>query len=142
MITVATEVRQSTIKSAGKGLFTKEFIPKGTVVWRFNRTTDEILTDKELEALDPKEQERIKFHAYRSHLTGLWIICNDGGQYVNHSDTPNLVIVTDLSRSPETLDVADRDIEAGEELFDNYSEYDTDASTKLPGLKLDHTLKP
>jgi SET domain-containing protein len=57
------------------------------------------------------------------------ILCFDDARFVNHSDTPN--IATDYAQDPYGLDVALRDIEAGEEITMNYENFEERAGRGL-----------
>ena len=50
------------------------------------------------------------------------ILCFDDARFVNHSDTPN--VATDYARDPHGLDVALRDIAAGEEITMDYAGFE------------------
>lgn len=130
MLYVKASVRESTIPGAGKGLFADEYIPSGTVVWRLDKKCDKIVPSSEVAKMTKGERDEFILHAFQSNITGDWIACDDGAQYVNHSDTPNLV-QKKIDNDVEFSDVASRDILIGEELFDNYNDYDLDAARKL-----------
>lgn len=114
MLLVPTEIRPSPIH--GIGLFAKEFIAKGTIVWRFDSRIDRIYSEEELSHLPPLAQEHMDHFAFYYKAAGLWIACGDNGRFVNHSDTPNLVSGDGFDQTR-----AARDIQPGEELTDDYS---------------------
>jgi hypothetical protein len=130
MLHVKTKVMPSTIPEAGMGLFADEDIPKGTIVWSCVENVDSSVLDSDVEKMSKEERDKFILHAYKSTKTGYWIACYDGGQYVNHSEYPNLGQY-DFDTDSEYADVALRDILKGEELLDNYYEYDIDGSRKL-----------
>jgi SET domain-containing protein len=57
------------------------------------------------------------------------ILCFDDARFVNHSDTPN--VATDYAQDPYGLDVALRDIAAGEELTMDYAGFEESAERGL-----------
>src|SRR6516225_3895295 len=57
MLLVKTTLRPSEVH--GLGLFADEFIPKGTVIWRFDGRVDHRYDESQLAALPAEEQERL-----------------------------------------------------------------------------------
>jgi hypothetical protein len=126
MLLVKTEVRESEI--AGVGLFFLEDIKKGQEVWRFDNQIDRSLSDLEVAGLPEIFQQYLETYAYIDLETGLWVLCGDNGRFVNHSKNPNVIsVVSDLF----TMDIAKRDIKAGEEYTADYSEWDSKFDAKL-----------
>ena len=121
-----TEVRLSEIH--GFGLFAKIFIPKGTVWW-YDREEDVlIITKNQFLTLDssvksPSMENYIALlltYSYYERDYDALVFCLDNCRYVNHSSNPN-------SGAPEDespfRSVALQDIQAGEELTEDYSKY-------------------
>src|SRR6187551_594806 len=85
-------------------------------------------------AFDPGIVETLPEHvrAFFSHYGYLdrnvkrIILCFDDARFVNHSDTPN--VATDYAQDSYGLDVALRDIAAGEELTMNYEGFEESAA--------------
>lgn len=130
MLLVPTRTDPSLIPNAGMGLFAARDIPKGEIVWRFDPTVDRVMTEYEIQELPFKERQEVLFWGYLCKRSGLWIVCGDEGRRVNHSDTPNLSGGY-TTRAPFGFSVANRLILAGEELTDNYFDYDVSAQKKL-----------
>jgi uncharacterized protein len=97
----------------GLGVFTKHFIPKGSLVWRFHRVIDREITRADLEGLPEHVVESIKTHAEYLPSRDVFRLGGDGDYYMNHSDEPNV-----LDRGVSAF--AARDICAGEELLCDY----------------------
>ena len=57
------------------------------------------------------------------------ILCFDDARFINHSDTPN--VATDYAQDRYGLDVALRDIAAGEELTMDYAGFEEQSGRKL-----------
>ena len=116
MLLIKTYLDKSSIH--GIGVFTDEFIKKGTVVWEFNPLVDVILTEKQLNELPEVTRKFIEDHGFpypfgaNNHCLSL-----DHAQYMNHSDTPNIDGAGDKN-------VALQDIPKGTELTDNYYLYE------------------
>jgi SET domain-containing protein len=122
MILVKTKIGPSKIH--GTGLFADEFIPKGTLSWRFDKSVDESFTKEEVERLpEPKRSEILGlYHAYINKHTGHYINCGDSACFVNHADAPNWTseFDGDASRDEDEIAVAARDIYPGEEITNDY----------------------
>lgn len=124
MYRVKVEIRASSIE--GKGLFAKEPINKGDIVWLYKSGHDTLMTEKEFKKKTLKEIDRIKRVGYLSPWSGLWIIPpkNDFAEYTNHSKSNNTSVVFDRKISSEPYFIANRDIKKGEEITNNYNEFD------------------
>ena len=111
MLIVPTYVAPS--KIAGNGLFAKEEIKRGAVVYKRHEHSYKIIPHDDAEKLPDEVQ---KFLRHRATLReGGWYISWDDGQFINHSDNPNLIY--DHNGNV----VAARDIAAGDELTENYT---------------------
>ncbi len=124
MYTIDVTIGNSPIH--GKGVFTPQPIKKGMIVWKYDPKYDLALTPAQYEKLDAEERERFAHSAYLSPWTGLWICPpkDDPSNYTNHSPENNLTVKFDEAVSPEPYFVTNRDIIAGEELTNNYYEFD------------------
>ena len=114
MLIVPTYLAESGIPGAGLGLFAKEPIEPGTVIWRFDPILDLVVT--ELPA-DPVRREFVMKYGYVP-LDGpyRWIICLDNARFINHSGAPNTVDTPD-----ETIAITF--IPAGTELTSDYRSF-------------------
>ena len=111
------EVRTSTIKGAGNGLFAKFAIKEGDTIGYY---TGEIITEKEFH--DPHRP----FSAYVMWVTRKHIIIGEGPKanytrYINHEDEPNAFLVTSTRWKTARFEAL-RDIDPGEEIFFDYGE--------------------
>ena len=117
-------------KIHGVGLFAEEFIPKGKKVWEYTPWFDFALTQKQVDELS--EAARIQFlnYAYKSKETGKYVLCSDDARFFNHHDAANVycIIPENASFEDDLVCFAAKDIEVGEELTANYSEFDLDPS--------------
>lgn len=96
----------------GYGVFATKKIPKGTITWARDKFDLEF-SPGEVEHMDALHASLISKYAYRNH-DGNFILCWDFGRYINHSFNSNC-----LSTGYD-FELAIRDIEAGEELTDDY----------------------
>lgn len=102
----------------GLGVFAAEPIAKGALVWKFEPTFDRLIPVGDYEAAPPFLKEQLDRYAYPCPGRPDLILYEvDNGRFMNHSDAPN----TDFSDFAGA--VALRDIETGEELTCNYSDF-------------------
>lgn len=113
----AFEVKESTIKGAGKGLFSKvQISPEETIGYY----TGEIISEAEFYSPDRP------FSAYVLWVCRTHIILGEGPKanytrFINHSDTPNAFLVVS-SRWKTARFEALKAITPGEEIFFDYGE--------------------
>jgi uncharacterized protein len=126
MFLVRTTLGPSSIH--GIGAFAGEPVRKGQVVWQFDPRVDLRFPASELHAFPPAMQEHLRIRCYVEMYQGqkVMVLCADNSQYVNHSSDPNLVDSED-----GLVEVAARDIAAGEELTCNYYASDLAVYEKL-----------
>ncbi len=115
MLLVRTELRPSSIH--GLGLFAAEFIPKGTRVWEYREGFDYRVSEQFVKSLPEPAQSTLR------HYSALWgggyVISADDARFLNHSNVPNL-----QTFSEPDCDIAVRDIQIGDELLEDYREFD------------------
>jgi hypothetical protein len=115
MLLVRTKLQPSL--THGFGVFAAVFIPKGTRVWEYREGFDHRVSKEFVEQLPEPAQSTLR------HYSALWgggyVISADDARFLNHSNTPNLQTFAE----PD-VDVALRDIEVGEELLEDYREFD------------------
>jgi len=110
----------------GQGVFALEDIKAGDVVWRFDSNHDKTLSKAEFDSLSEEEHEELRRVAYLSKNTGQWVYPpeNDPARFTNHSKENNLSATLNTVISEEPIFIANRYIQAGEELTNDYSEFD------------------
>ncbi len=114
-------------KLHGFGVYAGQFIPKGTVIWKFNRLIDKVLDEDELKSLPELNREFVLHYSYKTD--GKYILGGDFGIYFNHSDNPNTGGF--YSRDGFGITKASRDIQKDEEFTGNYGEFDENFEEKL-----------
>ena len=126
------EKKVSTISS--HGVFALEKIQKGTIVWKYDKNHDKAITVSEYNSLDEKEKETLTHVAYLSATSGMYIYPpeNDPARFTNHSTSNNLTVIVDTNISEEPYFVANRDIDVGEEITNNYMEFDEAIKNNTP----------
>ena len=123
MLLVKTKLGPSKIH--GIGLFADEDIGTGTEIWRFTPGLDIKLTEKELLALPKLAHESILHYCYHSTVDKTYVLPFDGARFFNHDPRPNVGSV-DVPEDPEGMEIALREIRAGEELVCDCREFDID----------------
>jgi SET domain-containing protein len=121
---IETYVAESKIH--GLGVFTKVPIKKGEIAWRFEPTFDRMFTRQQFAALPAVAQNFIHIRGFLDKEKNLYFLGGDFDLFTNHSDEPNLVVDPNYAGEFSADLIAIRDIIAGEELTNNYSEYCAD----------------
>lgn len=113
MLLVKTYLDKSPIH--GIGVFAGQFIRKGTKIWRFVEGFDRCYSPKEFARLPKPARDYLKSYGYRADNEILFTVDND--HYINHSDDANTYWRNGYS-------IASRNIRKGEEITNNYREFD------------------
>jgi SET domain-containing protein len=120
MLLVPTRLAPSSIH--GFGVFALAPIAKGTAVWRFQKGLDMEFRPDIADGLPEHVRTFFAHYGYLDRNVNRIILCFDDARFVNHSDTPN--VATDYAQDSYGLDVALRDIAAGEELTMDYAGFE------------------
>lgn len=114
-------VKKSTLPGAGKGLFTKVFIPKGTRIIEYK---GEVLTWKEVEKM-AEDRNGYVFFFNSKYVIDAWNFKKALARYIN--DAKGLTRIEGVKNNTEYVTVkkrcfveATRDIPKGSELFVGY----------------------
>ncbi|MEZ6187892.1 MAG: SET domain-containing protein-lysine N-methyltransferase [Planctomycetota bacterium] len=114
MLHPATELR--TIDPAiGAGVFATQDLPRGTIVW-IRDALDRAFSPQQLAAFSGPMRDSLLKYTYVDG-SGYSIFCWDLSKYVNHHCEANLL------STPFELELAVRDIAAGEQLTDDYGSF-------------------
>lgn len=130
MYIVPVSIKKSPID--GDGVFAESDIPKDTVVWKYTEGHDRKMTTQEFDRLSEETKRELYRVAYLSPTTGVWVIPPEGDPacYTNHEPSAyNTSSIVDENVSEEPIFVANRDIQKGEEITNNYLEFDKNSST-------------
>lgn len=114
MMMVDTELKLSPIH--GIGVFLREPVRAGEVVWRYDSRVDRVYTVEEIASLPAHMQTFLHTYSTWHEPTGLYVLCGDNGRHFNHSPEPTTL--SDGISFGE--DRAARDLDAGEELTSDY----------------------
>ncbi len=121
MLLVKTKIGPSKIHRIG--LFADQFIPKGTIIWKFTPGFDLKLTEKQIKTFPNELQDYLNIYTWPSKELGKYCFASDNGKFFNHAKNPN-TISPHYDDEEEIITLANRDILAGEEITGNYKEYD------------------
>jgi uncharacterized protein len=123
MLFVKTKVLPSKIQ--GLGLFADEFIPKGTIIWKFTQGFDLKFTKTQIQKFPKPVQKYLETYDWLSKKSGKYCFSSDNGKYFNHSKTPNCLSAY-YNNEEEVITKAIKDIQKGEEITDDYSTFEKD----------------
>ena len=127
MLLVPTYVGPSTIE--GVGVFAAERIPAGAEIWRLDPSLDRLIRKSDVAALPPILGTFVERYGYPyPHDPEQIVVELDNGRFMNHSSEPNSCFA-----DPDTGFTL-REIEAGEEILCDYSEFDP-SFEMLPGRR-------
>lgn len=104
----------------GHGVFATRDIPRGTIVWVLCRL-EQVFSPAEYATFQPPYRAYLDKYTYAT-AAGDRVLCCDIGRYVNHSCEPST-----LTLPGTELEIAVRDIRAGEQLTDDYGTLFLDA---------------
>lgn len=116
MLRVKTKLKNSNVH--GMGLFADEFIPKGTITWKFDPEFDTAFTDEQVKRMPEVAQLIFWHYAYLDKEIGKYILCSDDQRFINHSNSVFNI------KSTTKFDTAMVDINIGEELICNYNGFE------------------
>ena len=107
----------------GVGIFVTRAVMKGAMIWRYSAGINVNVYDaksaiSQLEKFTTRAEAR-NFLDLTYGLKDLLHEIKDEGRFMNHSDTPNCVTDKNLGHT-----YAARDIDAGEQLFEDYTTFD------------------
>lgn len=112
---VKTKIGPSSIN--GIGLFADQFIPKGTVVWKFMPNFDLLMSEQEINKLSKPARDQFYHYAYLDKKHGRYMLCFDDARFFNHTKNPN------CDEKIDDITIAARIIQVGEELTVNYKDF-------------------
>ena len=121
MLLIKATVKQSSIH--GLGLFADEAIPKGTRIWEFSPGLDAEIDPAHFEKLSQRGKDFILFYGFLSRKSGNYHLSYDNVRFINHAEQGNVTVDASVDDIEYPL-IAARDIQAGEELTQNYYDFD------------------
>lgn len=129
MIHIKYRLDKSTVH--GIGIYADQDIKKGEIIFTASPILDVDITQEQFNSLNEAEQKEVRYWGFFDVPSQKWHVDFDHIHFINHSYTPNTT--QDFSH-PEAYIVAARDILAGEELTQNYLEFETPEDLKRRGI--------
>lgn len=116
----------------GIGLFTDQEIQKGQLIYTASPLLDVDITQKQFDSLNEKEKAEIKWWGFFDEASDKWHVDFDVSKFINHSYNPT---VTQDPDHQEAYLVATRNLAKGEELTQNYLEFESEEDLKQRGIE-------
>lgn len=117
----------------GIGLFADQTIRKGAIVYTASPLLDLNITQEQFDSLHQKEKDEILWWGFFDEPSQMWHVDFDVSKFINHSYDATLAQDPSLD---EAHLVATRDIEIGEELTQNYLEFESPEDLQRRGISL------
>src|SRR5205809_1805618 len=106
----------------GIGLFADQDLVKGQLIYTASPVLDVNINQEQFNSLTEEEKKEIRWWGFQIPETGNWHVDFDVSKFINHSYEPT---VTQNSNQKDAYLVATKDIKAGEELTQNYLEFES-----------------
>lgn len=119
MIHITYTIKSS--KTHGVGLFTNQDIKSGDIIYTPSPLLDVDITIEEFETLSPNEKKEVQYYGYLNKKTNKWHVAFDMIRILNHAPSEEANVVQD----EDMVMSAKRDIQTGEELLQDYLDFDT-----------------
>jgi SET domain-containing protein len=129
MIHIAYKLKSSDLH--GVGLFADEDIKKGQLVYTASPLLDLNITQEQFDRLDQKEKDEVLWWGFFDQPSKMWHVDFDVSKFINHSSDAT---VTQDENHDEAYLIAVRDIKSGEELTQNYLEFETQEDLERRGI--------
>jgi SET domain-containing protein len=131
MIHIDYKLKESDLH--GIGLFTTEPIKKGDLVYTASPLLDLNITQEQFDGLSEKERQEILWWGFFDEPSQKWHVDFDVSKFINHATQAT---VTQSIEHDEAYLVAARDIEAEEELTQNYLEFESEEDLRRRGIAI------
>ncbi len=131
MIHIKYKIDKSKIH--GVGLFTRENLKKDQIIYTASPILDVDISQEKFDSLDEKEKREVEYWGFWDEPSNVWHVDFDNSKFINHSFNPT------LTQDPKYKDaylIATRDVKKGEELTQNYLEFETKEDLKKRGIKI------
>jgi len=115
----------------GIGLFSDENIQKGDLIYTASPVLDTNITQEQFDLLDKKEKKEFLWWGFFDEPSQMWHVDFDVSKFINHSYEAT---VTQDELHDEAYLVAAIDIKSGEELTQNYLEFESQEDLERRGI--------
>ena len=117
----------------GIGLFADENIRKGTLVYTSSPALDVNITQEQFDVLEEKDKQENRRWGFFDKHAHKWHVDFDVSHFINHSEEGT---VTQDTKYKDAYLITTRDIEKGEELTQNYLEFESKDDLKARGINI------
>lgn len=131
MIHIAYKLKTSGLH--GIGLFANEEIKKGQLIYTASPLLDLNITQEQFDSLDQREKDEVLWWGFFDAPSQKWHVDFDVSKFINHSTEAS---VTQDSNYDEAYLVAVRNIHPGEELTQDYLEFETPDDLARRGIQI------
>lgn len=121
----------------GIGLFADEDLKAGQLIYTSSPMLDVNVTQEQFDSLSDKEQEEIRWWGFKNEDEGIWHVDFDVSKFINHSYEGN---VTQDKKHKDAYLITTREIKTGEELTQNYLEFESAQDLEQRGISTQHHL--
>ena len=115
----------------GIGLFADEEIQEGALIYTGSPLLDVNLSQAEFDTLNPSEQHEITYWGFFDEENNVWHVDFDVSKFINHAK--EATVAQDDTHKDAYL-IATKNIEKGEELTQNYLEFETEEDLRKRGI--------
>jgi uncharacterized protein len=119
----------------GIGLFADQDIKKGELIYTASPILDVNITEEQFRELDDKEKTEVQYWGFYIVSEKLWHVDFDVSRFVNHSFEAT---ITQDKKYIDAYLIAATDIKKGEELTQNYLEFESKGDLLSRGIKFEH----
>jgi uncharacterized protein len=116
----------------GIGLFADEDLKEGQLIYTASPLLDVNLTQEQFDSLTDREKEEFHWWGFFDEPSQRWHVDFDVSKFINHSKEGT---VTQDKNHGEAYLVTTRDVKKGEELTQNYLEFESEADLKRRGIQ-------
>lgn len=115
----------------GVGLFADEDIAKNSIIYTASPVLDVNITQEQFDSLNEKEKREVQYWGFFDEPSQKWHVDFDVSHFINHSY--DATTAQDPTHEEAYL-IATRDIKKGEELTQNYLEFETESDLAERGI--------
>ena len=127
MFYIKTKLQKSSVH--GIGLFADEHVAKGKMVWKPSKSLTLSYPVADFKKLPSQDRKIIAHYGCFNSMKNEWCLFADDIRFLNHSELPNIGI----SKNGSDLKSL-RNIKKGEELLQNYADFEDEKSLRKRGF--------
>jgi SET domain-containing protein len=116
----------------GIGLFADEELKEGQLIYTASPLLDVNITQEQFDSLTDREKEEFQWWGFFDEPSQRWHVDFDVSRFINHSREGT---VTQDKGHDEAYLVTTRDVQKGEELTQNYLEFESEEDLRRRGIQ-------